>query len=196
MRDPKPILTYRITVNEAGRNCDYGSTLIDFWDMEPRSVVQKIAKCVEDPSYHGHPRNYEPLARLGHEIYYPTHFGPSVCLRWQHYTCDKGYENGPSKGDESYCSHGIEKMDGFRDMQWAAKILTRVSRDIAKAQDRYCGPKEDYSSYLDSPGAVVQALEAIGAQRVEIVQVDASHWHWCNTTSDLPIWRGSTAEAA
>jgi hypothetical protein len=190
----KPILTYRITVNEADSIYTYGSTLIDFWDMEPRSVVKRIAKCAADPSYYGDPSHYEPLARLGHEVYYSTPFGPTACLRWQHYTCEKGYEHGPAEGDESYCSHGIEKLDGFRDMRWAAKVLTRLSRGIAKAQDGYYGPKEDYSSYLDSPAAVVRALEAIGAQRVEEVNTGPSRWEFCNATSDLPIWRGSVAD--
>jgi len=92
----------------------------------------------------------------GHEVYYEVDFSPrEVYLSYQHYS------------EGGYCSHTVETSGGLTTLQWATKLLTRVSREVAKAQDAYYGPKDNYSHRLNSPQAVIEALEKMGAVEIE-----------------------------
>lgn len=52
-------------------------------------------------------------------------------------------------------------------MSWANKLLTRLSRQIAKSRGEYYGASENYSRELDSPQNVIDALKKMGAVQVE-----------------------------
>ena len=183
----KEILTYRIEVIDRDHS-GYGHTYITLAPSSPRSVVSKIADCTKDPGYYGKPDRYEALARMGHDTYYQTPYEQQVTLHWQHYDCDSG--------DESYCRHHIERCDRLSVMQWACKLLVGISRDIAKAQGNYYGPKDCYQYRLNFPWLVVEALERKGAQRIELAQPSGYASEFVNAFSPLPVWRGKEWVAA
>jgi hypothetical protein len=182
----KAALSYRIEVIDRDHS-GYGHTYVTIAEGVEESVVNRIAICTKDPGYYGTPDQWEALARLGHETYYPTPYGRNTTLHWQHYE---------SNGEEEYCRHSIEKADSLGVMQWACKVLVNLSRNIAKASNRYYGPKDCYQFGLNCPWLVVEALERSGAQRIELVETGEYASQFVKAFSPLPEWRGQSEEAA
>jgi len=180
-------LTYRIEVIDRDYH-GYGHTYLTMAENVGESVVKRIATCTKDPDYYGKPEQWESLARLGHDTYYPTPYGLNTTLHWQHYEADNG--------DKSYCHHRIEALESLGVLRWASKLLTNLSRSIARAQDEYCGPKHCYQYRLNCPWLVVEALERSGAQRIEVVKAGEYASEFVKAYSLLPEWRGREERAA
>ena len=71
-------------------------------------------------------------------------------------------------GETEYCSHQIcEMRGGLGVMAWATRLLTKMSRQIAKSRGEYYGASENYSTELDCPKSVIQALNDMGAVHIE-----------------------------
>ena len=183
----KEILTYRIEVIDRDVH-GYGHTYLAIAKNVAESVVKRIATCTKDPEYYGKPEQWESLARLGHDTYYPTPYGMNTTLHWQHYDGDDG--------DKSYCHHRIERLESLGVLCWASKLLTGLSRSIARAQDSYYGPKDCYQYKLNCPWLVVEALERSGAQRIELVHTGEYASQFVKAYSPLPEWRREDERAA
>ena len=185
----KEILTYRIEVIDRDHS-GYGHTYLTIAKNVAEGVVKRIAACTKDPAYYGKPEQWESLARLGHDTYYPspTPYGMNTTLHWQHYDGDNG--------DKSYCHHRIEKIESMGVLCWASKLLTNLSRSIAKAQDNYCGPNDCYQYTLNCPWLLIEALERSGAQHIELVSTGEYASQFVKAYSLLPEWRGQDQSAA
>ena len=183
----KEDLAYRIEIINRGHH-GYGHTYITIVKSNPQSVVERIATCTKDPAYYGKPDEYESLARLGHDTIYRLPHDMQVVLHWQHYDSDDGHKD--------YCQHSIDGPSRLGVMQWACKLLTGISRNIAKAQGEYYGPKDCYQYRLNKPWNVVDELERMGAQRIELVTTGAYQSNFVKGFSLLPEWRGKEEEAA
>ena len=192
--DAPEILTYRIEVIDRDHD-GYGHTYITIAQRSPRSVLRTMANCAKDPSYYGEPDRWVALAKMGHDTHYRTPYEQHVTLHWQHYT--EKLPLSDQTPQKSYCQHRIGKCERLSAMQWACKLLVGVSRDIAKAQGEYYGPKDCYQWWLNVPWLVVEALERKGAQRIELAQLGGyAHSEWVDAFSPLPVWRGKEEEAA
>lgn len=187
MTDRQSILTYRIEVINRD-NHGYGHTYVTIAKNSSASVVKRIITCIKDPGYYGKPEQWVALARLGHDTYYPTPYDMDVALHWQHYDADNG--------DVSYCQHRIERLENLGVLCWASKLLTGISRSIAKEQGSYYGPKDSYQYKLNCPWLVVEALERSGAQRIELVHTGEYASQFVKAFSPLPEWRGKEEQAA
>ena len=150
-------IVFRIEQEVHGSYRQYTTTHIRIQTMDAIKVTERIYWSCENPDYFGTPEPYQALATQGHEVFYDIDYGDcEVYLSYLH--SDGG----------GYCAHAIGDLRrGLRQMKWANTLLTKVSRQIAKAQDRYYGPKDDYSFRLDSPEAVVEALRSMGAVEIE-----------------------------
>ncbi len=72
-------------------------------------------------------------------------------------------------GEDGYCSHEIlEFRGGLASASWGVKILTKLSRQIAKSRGEYfgSGSKYNYSYALNSPQSVITALDEMGVVNI------------------------------
>ena len=152
----KNVITYRIEQETHGSYKQYTTTHIRIDTYSEVKVSEKLYWTCKEPDYYGPPEPYQLLAAQGHEKCYEINYSnKELYLSYLH-----------SEG--GYCAHKIGSfMYGLPQMRWAYLLLTKISRQIAKAQDRYYGPKDDYSFRLDSPQGVVDALKAMGAVEIE-----------------------------
>jgi len=173
----KNALTYEVTHTD-GR--DYNQTYIRICRKRKESLISKIRDCRKDPAYYGKPDQWLGLLDQGYDSFYASPYAELDCtVRFQHY-------NNPDTGEsEGYCSHRIEALDSLYEMQLSVKILNKLAKHVARARDRYHGPKESYSYALDNPADLVKALEAIGAQRVEVIDTGAYASQFVNSDSGV-----------
>ena len=133
------------------------TTHIRIQTMDEVKVSERIYWSCKNPDYYGPPDRFQGLAAEGHAVFYELDFNSrEVYLSYLH-------ANG------GFCAHKVGEFSrGLRTMDWAVKLLTKISRERAKADDRYYGPKESYTSYLDGdPAGVVETLRAMGAVEIE-----------------------------
>ena len=148
-------IVFRIETEIHGLNRQYTTTHLRIQTMDEVKVSERIYWSCNNPDYYGPPDRYQGLAALGHEVYYELDFNSrEVYLSYLHH-------------DGHYCQHRASVDNGLSTMKWAAKLLTRISRERAKAADRYYGPRENYSTLLDDPETVIETLKAMGAVEIE-----------------------------
>jgi hypothetical protein len=151
----KSTIIYRIETEIHGSNRDYTTTHLRIQTMDEVKVSERIYWSCNNPDYYGPPERYQGLAAMGHEVYYELDFNSrEVYLSYLHH-------------DGHYCQHKAEYSGRLTPMKWAVALLTKISRERAKATDRYYGPKEDYSTLLDNPETVIETLKAMGAVEIE-----------------------------
>jgi hypothetical protein len=140
------------------------TTHIRIQTMDEVKVSERIYWSCKNPGYYGEPEKYQRLAARGEEVFYDIDFNSrEVYLSYLHATERSGY-----------CAHKVGEFDrGLPQMAWATKLLTKISREQAKADERYYGPKENYSHLLNDPAAVVETLRAMGAVEVEYTNESA-----------------------
>tara|TARA_R110000737_G_scaffold33497_2_gene51777 strand:- start:3691 stop:4251 length:561 start_codon:yes stop_codon:yes gene_type:complete len=178
----KNVLTYRVSVNQRDQY-GYGHTYIQMTHRMSEQLLDAITDII---GRNGDAKPYANLRKMGYRKYLssmPAYGGADVTLHWQHYDPSQGFGGA---GDIGYCSHSISEISNLSEMVRGLKLLTKVSRKAAKLQDRYVGPSDVYSYVLDHPGAVVNALEAMGAVRIE--NPEGTHF-LVPATSDAPAWR-------
>lgn len=179
------VLTYRVSVNPRDQY-GYGHTYIQMAHRRVQQLQDAMAQFIECGTA-GDAGPYANLSKLGHKEYLEligAYGGADITLHWQHYDPTPGIGTNLQPG---YCRHSIQDMRTLTDMVRGLKLLTKVSRKAAKLQDRYSGPSEVYSYVLDHPAAVVNALEAMGAVRIENPEGTS---FLVPATSDAPQWRG------
>lgn len=149
----KQVIAFRI---ESENQNGYQHTHIRIETRNEIKVCERIFQSCKDPSYYGGPERWQPLAVLGHDVYYESTGQASVYVSYLH---------GSSGG---YCAHQIREItDGLKGLTWATKLLTKLSREIAKKRDEYYGPKDNYSFLLNSPESLLDALRSLGAIEIE-----------------------------
>lgn len=148
-------IVFRIETEVHGSHRQHTTTHLRIQTMDEVKVSERIYWSCADPDYYGKPEKYQRLAARGSEVFYQIdHSQREVYLSYLHH-------------EGHYCRHRASVENGLTTMQWATKLLTRISRERAKATDRYYGPKENYSTLLDNPEAVVETLKAMGAIEIE-----------------------------
>ena len=160
----KAKLVFRITVGDSG---SYTKTHIRIQEFYEVLLTEKIYCCTKNPEYFGKPDRFQAMAAMGHTYLYEFgHDRRDVELDYLH-------ASNILAGNSSryYCSHKVEINGDFRTLQWATKILLRTSRDVAKAENSYYGPKENYSWFLNDPEAVVTALRKRNIVEIEFIDV-------------------------
>jgi len=158
----KPTTVFRIHTGYTSSSRNYMETTIRIQPFNRIRLSEQIAKCLENPDYYGKPEKWQALEKAGYKFYYEAGFSAhDFTLSYLHTDHD---------GNAAYCSHKISSLDGdLRGLQWTTKLLIKASREIAKSQDRYYGPGENYSSYLNKPAEVVAALKKMKAVEIEFV---------------------------
>tara|TARA_Y100000310_G_scaffold345347_1_gene463991 strand:+ start:1757 stop:2332 length:576 start_codon:yes stop_codon:yes gene_type:complete len=161
----KRTLTYRITLQDRDEH-GYGHTWIDIATREENPVVEKLTRSLQDAGYYGSKDRWEKYLQMGYERHFNSfHMDHQVELHWQHYLDRKS-------GEESYCSHSINKFSGgLREAHDAVRFLGKLSRRIAKIEGRDCGKTELYHWGLESPRAVEEALIDMKGVRIEAVNL-------------------------
>ena len=157
---PKPTTVFRIHTGQCGAS--YTETTIRIQTFNRIRVAEQIAKGLESPDYYGDPARFQALEKAGHKFYFEPGFGGHDFLL--------SYLHMEYQGEPGYCAHKIDEIDGgLQGLQWASKLLVKISREIAKSQDRYYGPSENYSFCLNNPAEVVAALKKMKAVEIEFV---------------------------
>jgi hypothetical protein len=165
-----PVVVYRIEV-EGG---NYPTTHIRIGTRDRISVAERLTASIRDPDYFGPPQKWEELCRWGAEDYFEIDFSQrEVYLSYTH-----------TKDGSGYCFPRVKTNDGLGCLRWATKLLTKVSREAARARDRYYGPKDQYDQFIESPSAVVAALKDIGAIEIEYTP------HEIGTSEAVGRWSG------
>jgi hypothetical protein len=150
----KSKIVFRIETE--ARRGQYTTTHLRIQTMDEVKVSERIYWSCVDPDYYGEPEKYQRLAARGSEVFYQMDFNSrEVYLSYLHY-----------EGND-YCAPRAQTEGSLSTMQWAAKLLVKISREVAKSQGRYHGPKENYESFLKNPANVVAAMQRLGAVEIE-----------------------------
>ena len=164
----KPTTVFRIHTGFTSSTRKYMETTIRIQTFYKIVLSEQMDACLESPDYYGDGSRFQALASQGYKVYYSGGLWErDFVLSYLHTDHD---------GTPAYCAHKISEIDGgLQGLQWASKLLTKVSREIAKSQDRYYGPGENYSFALNNPAEVVAALKKMKAVEIEFVAPNPAH---------------------
>lgn len=160
--EPKVELVYEIISHAPNRHGNaFGVTTIWIGHALRFSLAEQIANCIRDEDYHGTPDPWIHLLKADHRSYYRWVDSDAIAkIGYQWYTCDQTSE-------ESYCAHNIDLHAGLRGLTKVTKLLTRIMRKIAKAEDgEWYDPKGYYYNNLNDLPGLVRTLDQMKAVRI------------------------------